>query len=204
MVSQLAKFLIHIDRINFVAMKKPVENPWKTLSSRQVYDNPWISITEHDVINPGGSHSLYGKVNFKNLAIGIIPLDENLNTWLVGQFRYTLNEHSWEIPMGGGPLNIDMLESAKRELEEETGLKAKSWELILKIHTSNSVTDEVGYVFLAKQLVQGKNSLEDTEKDLVIRKVHFSEALRMVDDNEITDALSVSGILKVARMLKFS
>jgi 8-oxo-dGTP pyrophosphatase MutT (NUDIX family) len=147
---------------------------------------------------------LYGKVNFKNLAIGIIPLDEQNNTWLVGQHRYTLNEHSWEIPMGGGPLEDSVLESAKRELEEETGLKAENWEMVIKLHTSNSVTDEVGYVFLARDLTQGNNNLEETENDLEIKKISFSEVLAMIDRQEITDAISVAGILHVSRLLKLS
>ena len=204
MVCELAIFLIHIDQFTFAHMKKEMQNPWKTLSSKEIYDNPWIQVTEHEVLNPGGGNSVYGKVTFKNLAIGIIPLDENLNTWIVGQHRYTLNEHSWEIPMGGGPLKQDVLESAKRELKEETGLVGENWELILKIHTSNSVTDEVGYIFLARELTEGQNNLEETEQDLEVRKIHLKEALNMIDRYEITDALSVAGILKVSRMLKFS
>jgi len=185
-------------------MKKELQNPWKTLSSKRIYDNPWIQVTEHEVVNPGGGHSLYGKVSFKNIAIGIIPLDAELNTWIVGQHRYTLNEHSWEIPMGGGPIEQDVLNSAKRELKEETGLVGESWELILKIHTSNSVTDELGYVFLTRELKEGQNNLEETEQDLEVKKVHFSEVLNMIDRQEITDALSVAGILKVSRMLKLA
>jgi len=185
-------------------MKKEVHNPWKTLSSKEVYDNPWFSVTEHEVINPGGGKGMYGKVSFKNFALGIIPLDDDNNTWLVGQHRYTLDEHSWEIPMGGGPLEHGVLESAKRELQEETGLTAGSWEIVSKIHTSNSVTDELGYVFLARDLKEGKNQLEETEGDLEVWKLPFGEVLHMIDRQEITDALSVAGILRVARMLNLS
>lgn len=182
-------------------MDNETDRPWKMLSTREVYDNAWIHVTEDEVINPGGGKSIYGKVSFKNLAIGIIPLDEENNTWLVGQHRYTLDAHSWEIPMGGGPLEIDKLESAKRELKEETGLDAANWTEVMKIHTSNSVTDEVGYVFLAQNLTEGENSLEDTEEDLELKKIHISEVLRMIDEGEITDSLSVAGILKVCRIL---
>ena len=185
-------------------MKKDYQNPWKTFSSKRIYANPWIEVTEHEVQNPGGGNGIYGKVSFKNLAIGIIPLDEYNNTWIVGQHRYTLDEHSWEIPMGGGPMEQDILESAKRELQEETGLIAEEWQMVLKIHTSNSVTDEVGYVFLARKLSEGPNNLDETEHDLEIRKVPFEEALDMVDKHEITDAISVAGILKVSRILNIS
>ncbi|MBV6647649.1 MAG: NUDIX hydrolase, partial [Cyclobacteriaceae bacterium] len=127
-----------------------MQNPWKKQSGKVVYDNPWITVEEDVVINPGGGISQYGKVHFKNFALGIIPLDEQLNTWLVGQWRYPLQAYSWEIPMGGGLKGKSILDSAKRELKEETGLTALRWTEIMKIHTSNSVTDEVGFVYLAE------------------------------------------------------
>jgi hypothetical protein len=107
-------------------------NPWQVLAARQMYDNNWIQVTEYDVINPNGGKGIYGKVHFKNIAIGVVVLDEQMNTYLVGQFRFPLGEYSWEIPEGGGSLNIDPLDSAKRELLEETGLVANNWQLILK------------------------------------------------------------------------
>ncbi|MEP0986325.1 NUDIX hydrolase [Ekhidna sp.] len=176
------------------------KNPWITHSSKEIFSNPWISLTEHDVTNPGGGKSLYGKVHYKNWALGVIALDENQNTWLVGQYRYTLDEYSWEIPMGGGPLDIPKLESAKRELKEETGLTANKWTEICKIHTSNSVTDEVGFVYLAQDLTLGETEFEETE-DLQIKKLPFIEAIKMCDRGEITDSLSVAAIYRLARML---
>ena len=176
-------------------------NPWKKLSEKSYYDNPWIDVSEHQVINPSGKPGIYGKVHFKNKAIGIVPIDEDGNTWLVGQYRYTLDEYSWEIPMGGGPENEDILEAAKRELKEETGLIASEWQNILKIHTSNSVTDEEGFIFLAKGLEQGETEFEETEK-LEIKKLPFIEAVQMVMNGEITDSLSIAGLLKVHLLLK--
>ena len=176
------------------------DNPWITLSKKDIYENPWINLEEHQVINPAGGKGIYGKVHFKNIAIGIVALDKGNNTWLVGQYRYTLNEWSWEIPEGGGPIEKNVLESAQRELKEETGLVAERWTEILKIHLSNSVSDEVGYIFLAEELKEGKNELEDTEADMKVWKLPFSEALAMVLEGKITDGLSVMGILKVARM----
>ena len=177
-------------------------NPWKTLTTQQVYDNKWIAVTEHQVINPAGGKGIYGKVHFKNKAIGIVPIDQEGNTWLVGQFRYTLNEWSWEIPEGGSPLEQDILESAKRELKEETGLTASRWTQLMRFHTSNSVTDEEGFIFLAEELSEGENELEETEADLTAKKVPLTEALRMVVEGEITDSMSVAGILAVARLKK--
>ncbi|MBN3584622.1 NUDIX hydrolase [Algoriphagus aestuarii] len=175
-------------------------NPWKTLESNEIYQNPWIKVEEHQIINPAGNPGVYGKIHFKNKALGIIPLDKEKNTWIVGQHRYPLDEYSWEIPMGGGPIGIEILESAKRELKEETGLSAKKWTEILRIHTSNSVTDEEGFVFLAEDLTQGETEFEETE-DLLIKKLPFREVVEMVMNGEITDGISIAGILKVARIL---
>ncbi len=176
------------------------KNPWKTNQTREIYDNPWISVREDQVTNPAGNPGIYGVVHFKSKAIGIIPVDEEGYTYLVGQYRYALEEYSWEIPMGGGALDIDILESAKRELKEETGLTAEKWTNIARIHTSNSVTDEEGFVFLAEKLTLGETEFEDTE-DLKIKKLHLKEAVEMVMREEITDSLSVAGLLKVARLL---
>lgn len=175
------------------------KNPWKVTSTEQIYDNPWISVKEDQVINPSGNPGIYGTVHFKNKAIGIIPIDEEGYTYLIGQYRYPLEEYSWEIPMGGGPIAIDILESAKRELKEETGFTAEKWTKIARIHTSNSVTDEEGFVFLAENLTLGETEFEDTE-DLAIKKVSLKEAVEMVMKDEITDSISVGGILKVARI----
>src|ERR1700712_2599988 len=129
-------------------------NPWQILTEKPVYDNPWINVTEYDVINPSGGKGIYGKVHFKNKAIGILPLDDELNTYLVGQYRFTLSEYFWEIPEGGSPLGTDILASAKRELLEETGLVAGEWTKLMDFHLSNSVCDEHGQIFLARQLTQ--------------------------------------------------
>ncbi len=172
------------------------DNPWKPQSSKQLFENHWLSLHEDIVINPGGGTSHYGKINFKNLAIGIIPLDENNNTWLVGQYRYVPDCYSWEIPMGGGALDINPLESAKRELKEETGLVAKNWQQLMKLHTSNSVSDERGLVYVARDLTQGETEFEEAE-DLLIQQLPLDEAIERVLSGEITDAISVAGLLRL-------
>ena len=171
------------------------ENPWKTLSTQPVYNNAWIKVEEHQVINPAGSPGIYGKVIFKNQAVGVIPIDEQGNTWLVGQFRYTLNDWSWEIPLGGSALKEDRTKTAVRELEEETGLIAGEIVELLHLHPSNSITDEQGYVYLATNLSQGKQQLEDTESDIQLKKLPFNEAVEMAKNGKITDAMSVAGLL---------
>lgn len=178
------------------------KNPWKTLSSKRIYDNPWISVREDQVLNPGGGNGIYGVVTFKNKAIGIVPVDKEGYTYLVGQYRYTLKEYSWEIPEGGGPNDIDPLESAKRELKEETGFTAQKWTHLGRLHTSNSVTDEEGFIFLAQDLTEGESEPEETE-ELKVKKVHLKDAVKMVMQGEITDSLAMIGILKAARVLGY-
>jgi ADP-ribose pyrophosphatase YjhB (NUDIX family) len=176
------------------------QNPWKTLDSEVKYDNNWIRITEHQVINPSGGAGIYGEVHFKNFAIGILALDEENNTWLVGQYRFPLKAYSWEIPEGGGPLNEEPLESARRELLEETGLSAKNWREIQRMHLSNSVSDELAIIYLATGLIQGIPMPEETEQ-LVVKKIAFEEACQMVLNGTITDSMSVAAIMKVKLMI---
>lgn len=176
------------------------KNPWKTLSIKEVYNNPWIQVTHREVLNPSGGEGIYGVVHYKNLAIGVIPLDQDLNTWIVGQYRYTLEEYHWEIPEGGGSHGVEPVESAKRELLEETGIQAGKWTKVLDIHLSNSVTDEAGMAFVAQDLTFGEAQPEETE-ELEIRKIPFSELFDMVMDGRITDSLSMVAVLKVQAML---
>ncbi|MCH5597577.1 NUDIX domain-containing protein [Niabella ginsengisoli] len=125
-----------------------INNPWKIEGKKEVYDNPWINVTEFDVINPGGGKGIYGKVHFKNAAIGVIALDDDRNTYLVGQHRFVLDAFSWEIPEGGCPEGEETyLEAAKRELLEEAGLIAEDWNVIVRSHLSNSVSDEYSIIF---------------------------------------------------------
>lgn len=175
------------------------QNPWKTLSTTTEYDNPWIKVEEHQVINPAGNPGIYGTVSFKNTAIGILPLLDNGDTLIVGQYRYPLKQYSWEIPMGGAPAGEDHLQSARRELKEETGYQAKQWQLILHNHLSNSITQEEGFVYVAKDLQAGEMELEETE-DISVKRLPFEAVFQMAMNGEITDGLSVNGILK-ARLL---
>jgi 8-oxo-dGTP pyrophosphatase MutT (NUDIX family) len=175
-------------------------NPWTVLAQREIYGNKWIGLTEYDVINPGGGKGIYGKVRFKSLAIGILPLDNQGYTWLVGQYRFPLDAYSWEIPEGGGDLLVAPVESAQRELLEETGLVASEWTELMQLHLSNSVTDEHAFIFLARGLQQREAAPEETE-ELVVRRLAFDEAYRMAECGEITDSMSVAAILRVKLML---
>ncbi len=174
---------------------------WKTLSSRTVFDNPWISVHEDHVINPGGGENQYGWVHFKSSAVAIVPVDSDGNTWLVGQTRYTLGKYTWEVPMGGSPDGESSADTAVRELQEETGLAAETFTELMTAHTSNSITDEVGYLFLAEGLTTGDAEPEETE-DLTVRRLPLDEAVAMVYRGEITDALSALALLRARDYLR--
>jgi len=174
---------------------------WKTNKTRVVYDNPWIKVREDDVVQPDGKPGIYGVVHFKNKAIGVLPIDDDGNIYLVGQFRYPLDVYSWEIPEGGGPHDEDPLLAAQRELQEETGLTAGHWKELGRAHLSNSVSDEEAIYYLATQLEKGEACPEGTE-DLAHKHIPFPEALNMVLRGEITDALSVMAIMHYALLVQ--
>lgn len=175
---------------------------WTELSREIKYDNPWIQVQHSEVLNPNGGEGIYGKVHFKNLAIGILAITEDDEIYLVGQERYPFDgEYSWEIIEGGGPLEDDPLESAKRELKEETGLEAGSWQRIQEMHLSNSVSNEASICYLARDLVQKEAEPEESEK-LQIKKLPFQEALEMTLDGRIKDSISVAAILRYALLKK--
>jgi 8-oxo-dGTP pyrophosphatase MutT (NUDIX family) len=175
------------------------KNPWRVISRAATYENAWIRVDHHEVVNPSGGESIYGVVHFKSHAIGIVPIDEHGNTILIGQYRFPLNAYSWEIPQGGGLPPASWLESAQRELREECGVAAKSWFEILGMDLSNSVTDERGTTFLAWDLTEGTAEPEDTEQ-LQVARVPFWDAVARVKRGEIRDSVSIAAILRVALM----
>lgn len=171
------------------------ENPFKVLASREVYDNPWISVTEHRVEKPRGGEGIYGVVHFKNRAVGVVAYQDGY-VWMVGQYRFALGRYSWEIPEGGAPANESFEDCARRELAEETGLSARRLDHLVTMHLSNSVTDEVAQVFLARELSVGTSSPEDTEV-LSVKRMPLDEVYALIQNGEITDALTVTGIVQV-------
>ena len=173
-------------------------NPWRTLSSEPVYDNAWIRVREDQVIRPDGRPGIYGVVHMKNRAVGVVPLHDDGTVTLVGQYRYTLDTYSWEIPEGGCPPGEDPLATAHRELLEETGLRAAEVRpLGGELHLSNSICDELGYLFVATGLTQGDADPEGTEK-IAVRRVPFQKALDMALNGQINDHLSVTALALLA------
>jgi 8-oxo-dGTP pyrophosphatase MutT (NUDIX family) len=177
----------------------PEANPWTRLTRRTVYENPWIIVWEDQVRRPDGQPGIYGVVHYRNRAVGVVALDKDNQVLLVGQYRYTLDVYSWEIPEGGAAANEEPLEGAQRELREETGYDAGSWQEILRAHLSNSVSDEEAICYLATDLRPGVARPEGTER-LQVRWVPFAMALEMVLGGQITDALSVLGLQRLALM----
>jgi 8-oxo-dGTP pyrophosphatase MutT (NUDIX family) len=173
-------------------------NPWTTLTTRMVYENPWIQVREDQVLNPKGGPGIYGVVMFRNRAVGVVPIDDQDHTWLVGQYRYTQDQYEWEIPEGGCPPGESLEACAARELKEETGLLAQRYELLAAdLQLSNSTTNERAYLFLAHGISQAQAQPEDTE-DITVRRLPVNEAIRMAMNGEIRDAMSVCALLKLA------
>ena len=173
------------------------DNPWTRLARRVAYENAWITVWHDDVLRPDGEPGIYGVVHYRNRAVGVVALDEQDRVLLVGQYRYTLDLYSWELPEGGAAPDEEPLAAAQRELLEETGCTAAHWEELLRAHLSNSVSDEEATIYLARGLTDGKPQPEGTER-LQVRRVPFAEALAMVERGEITDAMSVMGLQRVA------
>ncbi len=180
-------------------MPQQTGNPWTVLSSTTHYENPWIEVIEHKVLTPAGKPGIYGVVRPRGLATGVVPIDDEGRVTLVGQFRFPLDQYSWEIPEGGGDKSVDPQESAARELREETGQTARHWLPLMTMHLSNCITDEIAHTFLAWGLEEGDACPDDTEA-LSVRRVPFAEAVAMAMNGAITDSMSVASLLKVQLM----
>lgn len=176
-------------------------NPWQTLSKKIVYENKWLTVEEHDVITPSGTKGIYGVVRPKDIAIAILPLDEENNTWIVGQYRYTLDSYEWELIEGGCAKNELPIEAAKRELKEEAGIIASDFELVLEMQLSNSKSDEISYSYVAKGLSFTSSAPEETEL-LQVKKIPFDELVEMCLNGFIKDALTIATVLAVDKKMK--
>ena len=191
---------VFLPKLFLVMVIDELVNPWQIIDKNVAYDNPWVQVIHHNVINPGGGNGIYGKVHFKNKAIGVVAVDADKNTYLVGQYRFPTDQYSWEIPEGGCPIDSDSLEAAKRELLEETGLKAEHWLLLGSSYLSNSVSDEYAEYFLATTLTQHAAEPEETEQ-LVLKKLSLNKVFAMIDDHKITDTLSILALQKLQLLL---
>jgi 8-oxo-dGTP pyrophosphatase MutT (NUDIX family) len=175
-------------------------NPWKTLGSRPIYATPWFSVRCDEVVRPDGARGTYSVVHSERLAVGVVPLWDDGTVTLVGQWRYPLAEYSWELPEGGGDPARAPIEAARMELREEAGIEARAWVDLGRCHTSNCWTDEIGHLFLARDLVQGTPE-PGGDEELVTRRLPLTEAIAMAADGRITDAISIVALFRAAEFL---
>jgi 8-oxo-dGTP pyrophosphatase MutT (NUDIX family) len=174
-------------------------NPWKTLSSRVAYENTWIRVREDKVIRPDGGPGLYGVIEVRPSA-GVVALNERDEIVLVGQWRYTVNRYSWEIPRGGShPGEDDLLEVGKRELAEEAGVLARDWRKIGTVDNANGVNSDSQTFYLATGLSETETN-HDPEEEITVKWRPFAEALEMAMDGRITEVDSVAAILLTAQL----
>lgn len=176
--------------------------PWTVHNTKTGFDNAWLRVEASDVTHPDGSPGIYGVVRYANIACGVMPVDEEGYTWLVGQHRFAFNAYSWELPEGGGEKHTDPQVSALRELKEETGLVATNTLELGKWHLSNSVTDEVAFGFLVWGLEQGEASPEPSEA-LEVRRVPVADLVMRVRSGEITDAFTHLMVMSAVDMARF-
>ncbi len=175
--------------------------PWTVHNTEVGFENPWLRVETSQITHPDGSAGTYGVARFANLACGVLPIDDEGHTWLVGQHRFPFNAYSWELPEGGGARDVDPIVSTARELEEETGLIAAHYAPLGQWHLSNSVSDEVAYGYVAWELTMGKAAPEPSEA-LSVRRVPIAEIVKQVRAGEVTDAfthLMVMSALDMAR-----
>lgn len=181
------------------AWMRPHGRPWRRSNERTVFENPWLAVREYDAVAPTGREVTYGAIHFKNRAIAVLPLHDDGTVTLVGQNRFVFGDYSWEIPEGGGALDEEPLEAAKRELREECGLEAAEWTKVLEVQLSNSLTDELAFGYLATGLTEAETQPDETE-DLAVVRVPFGEALEAATAGFIKDALTVAMLLRLHHM----
>lgn len=172
--------------------------PWKTLSSRPIYQNPWMSLREDVAEMPDGRTTLYGVVTFGD-CVGVAPLLEDDRILLVRQYRYVQKDARWEIPTGGCKKGESLEEAAQRELQEEAGYRAGKLTWISSYYTSKSVCEETAHLYVGEALSPAQRPADETEF-IEVQAFPFAEALRMVVDCEIMDSMSVIAILHLARL----
>lgn len=178
-----------------------IENPWTTNDSKVVYENPWIRVREDAVTCPDGTPGIYGVVETP-IATGVVALNEKSEIYLVGQYRYPTATYSWEVIEGGSKSAESAIQAAKRELQEEAGIQAEEWiQLGEVVHTSNCITNERGYLYLARGLKEVDKRPDHTEI-LAIKVVPLTEAVQMVHSGEIKDAMSIIALLRAEKYLK--
>jgi 8-oxo-dGTP pyrophosphatase MutT (NUDIX family) len=177
-------------------------NPWRTQSSRVVYDNGLLRLCEDQVIQPDGEPGIYTYLEAPWPVVAIVPVADDGDVYLVRQWRYPWGCNSWEIPAGHGEPNEDTLDGARRELAEEVGLQAASWEQLGTGFASASLNARY-HLYLARGLSPNTAAVQrdGAEHDLIARRIPLAEAVNAAMDGRIAHGMSVVGLLRAARRL---
>jgi 8-oxo-dGTP pyrophosphatase MutT (NUDIX family) len=170
-------------------------NPWQTVGGGEVFDCPYFRVRSDLVRHGGRPERTYTSIRFKNAGVTVVPIDREGCTTLVGQHRYVFNSFAWEVPGGAADLNAPT-ESARSELQEETGYVADHWLHILSTAASPANSDERSNGFVAWGLHQGPAQPE-AEELIVPRRLPFSEAVGLVLSGKIVHAASGALLLAI-------
>jgi ADP-ribose pyrophosphatase len=173
-------------------------NPWKKIGSKKIYKNSWVDISEDAVMQPSGKPGVYGNIYFGS-SVGIVVLRDDGSTLLVGQWRYLLDQYTWEIPTGGVDGSEDLMAAAKRELQEETGVTADEWVELGKIELPHAI--DTGVLFLARGVTVGEKHQEDDEQ-IQTHWLPFEDALELVRRNIVTNWLSQAALFRAKDYLE--
>ncbi|HJW09170.1 MAG TPA: NUDIX hydrolase [Holophagaceae bacterium] len=170
-------------------------NPYKVRERRMIYDSPWIRLREDRFDHRRGTPGRYAVCGFRRTACGVLALDGQDRVVLVGQWRYPLEQYSWELPEGGGEADESPFEAIRRELGEEAGLQAQVWEPLLYFNPSNATTDEETFLFLATGLSVAEGHEPDEHEELMLHHEPFQDCVQRVFSGEIRDGLTVAALL---------
>lgn len=177
--------------------RKLARVPWRRLTTRLVYENPWIRVREDQVALPDGRTTLYGVVECAG-CVGVLPFLDTETVVLVGQYRYVAGDFFWEMPTGATKPGETEEAAVQRELAEEAGYEADRLVKLCAYHTGKSVVEETANIYLAEGLRAIQRPPDPTEF-IEVRTFPFDEVVRMVERDEIKDSMTIVAVLHAAR-----